>query len=458
VSYLELGCGLGFGATLLAASNPRWQVTAIDFNPAHIAAARRTAAACGLENIRFLEADLATLAEDPAGREVPMADFVSMHGVWSWVPAAVRAGIARLLAARVNPGGVVHLSYNTLPGWSGALGMQRLLREAGKQLAYRSDRQAEEGVTLVKALFDAGAKQLQQHPMVRELLERFGAMPSAYLAHEYMNENWQPQYHAEVAQALAPAKLEFVATADLLDNFTGLTLTEEQRAIARRFDDPLLRELIVDVCTSRTLRHDVFVRGARRISPELRDERLRAVWLGGDLLVEDMAYEVETPGGKAELSPAFYRPIVTALQTAPRRVADLLSLPEFGGARGNPAELVGMLVGLGVAVPMLRPDAPPHRAAQRFNRYFAPAPGQAGPEHPGLTLAAASYAAGCGLRAGRLDLFVLERLLTGDTDADMPKWIAALGPVDAEGEAKLRTALKASLSGQIRLLRAAGAG
>jgi predicted O-methyltransferase YrrM len=37
IHYLELGCGLGFGATLLAASNPGWQVTAIDFNPAHIA-------------------------------------------------------------------------------------------------------------------------------------------------------------------------------------------------------------------------------------------------------------------------------------------------------------------------------------------------------------------------------------------------------------------------------------
>ena len=68
VSYLELGCGQGFGALILAASNPHWTVTAIDFNPAHVAAARAWAAQAGLDNIRFLEADLATLAEDAVVR------------------------------------------------------------------------------------------------------------------------------------------------------------------------------------------------------------------------------------------------------------------------------------------------------------------------------------------------------------------------------------------------------
>src|SRR4051812_15322655 len=81
LSYLELGCGQGLGALILAASNPSWTVTAIDFNPAHIATARAWAAEAGLENIRFLEADFTTLAEDPAAAAVPEADYVSMHGV-----------------------------------------------------------------------------------------------------------------------------------------------------------------------------------------------------------------------------------------------------------------------------------------------------------------------------------------------------------------------------------------
>ena len=48
LSYLELGCGHGFGALALAVCNPSWQVTGVDFNPTHIAAARAFAAENGL--------------------------------------------------------------------------------------------------------------------------------------------------------------------------------------------------------------------------------------------------------------------------------------------------------------------------------------------------------------------------------------------------------------------------
>ena len=93
--YLELGCGQGFGALALAAGNPGWRATGVDFNPAHIAAARALAAEAELENVAFLEADLATLAVDEAVHAVPEADMVSLHGVWSWVSdASERASCA----------------------------------------------------------------------------------------------------------------------------------------------------------------------------------------------------------------------------------------------------------------------------------------------------------------------------------------------------------------------------
>ena len=98
--------------------------------------------------------------------QVPEADFVSMHGVWSWVPPAVQSGIVRLLRAKVKPGGAVHVSYNALPAWGGALGMQRVMRECGRRLGSRSDRQAEEGLKLVKELHAADALQLIRSPWV----------------------------------------------------------------------------------------------------------------------------------------------------------------------------------------------------------------------------------------------------------------------------------------------------
>ena len=150
-SYLELGCGVGIGALLTAAANPGWQVTAIDYNPAHIAIASGFARAARLDNIRFVEADISQLAGSAQADAIPAADFVTLHGMWSWVSNDVRAGIVRLLAAKTRAGGMVHVSYNSLPAWQGAIGMQRLVYEAGLRAASRSDLKPGTGVFINNA-------------------------------------------------------------------------------------------------------------------------------------------------------------------------------------------------------------------------------------------------------------------------------------------------------------------
>ena len=459
LNYLELGCGQGFGAMVLAASNPDWQVNAIDFNPMHIAAARAWAAEAALDNIRFIEADLATFAEDSLSAQVPEADFVSMHGVWSWVSPAVRSGIVRLLRNKVKPGGAVHVSYNALPAWGAALGMQRVMRECGLRLGSRSDRQAEQGVKIVAALHAAGALQLVRSPWVSALIERLGALPSQYLAHEYMNDAWAPCFHADVAAAFADAELDWAGSADPIENFPELTLTAEQQSVARRFDDPLLRELVKDACLDRSLRHDVFVRGARRISPPVRDAALMGLSVALNVRPEDMPFEADMPAGRAALNRGFYGPIAEAMATGPRRVDELLDLPTLDGRRDNPAELVGILVGLDLAEPALRPGAAPAPSALRFNRTAAARLARA--EHRDRPVAAASNALGAGAPCSPFDLHVLDRALGGEGEEKIGDWAWQLGrgrdhDEDGDGEAEIRAALGRCLRERLPILHAAG--
>jgi len=451
VHYIELGCGQGLGAMLLAASNPAWRITAVDFNPAHIAAAREWAAEGGLTNVSFLEADLSTLAEDPAGRSIPEADFVSLHGLWSWVPKAVQDGIVRLLRDKVRPGGAVHVSYNALPAWGGSLGMARLLRTAGRQLAWRSDRQAEEGLKFVRDLHAAEAMQLRRSSMATAVINRLDSLPTAYLAHEYMNDNWAPCYHADVAAALSGAKLDWVASANLTENFPDLTLTAEQRTLAQKFDDPLLRELIKDLCLDRTLRHDVFIRGGRRINATERDAGLLDIAMALNIPPGDLPLEAEMPAGRAQLGPGFYRPIVQAMASGPRRVGELLQLPDVDGKRDNPAELVGIMIGLDLAEPALRPDAAPGPVALQFNRVSARRLMRS--ENLGRPMAAASYRVGMAVPSTLLDLLVVDRTLDGEGDIDSLMGFMRRAVTD---EDKLREVLETSISTRLPILRAHG--
>jgi SAM-dependent methyltransferase len=430
LSYLELGCGRGFGALALAACNPAWQIVGVDFNPAHIAAARALAAETQIGNARFVEADLATLTADASSGEIPEVDVASLHGLWSWVGDAVRAGIVRLLAYKIRPGGIVHLSYNALPGWQSALGLQRLVRAVGERVAGSSERQAEAGFEIVRALVAGEARHLRGNPFVASLIEHAGHCQASYLAHEYMNEAWRPCFHADIAAVLAEAKLDWVASAHLLENFSALMLSEEVRAVSARFDDPVMRELVKDMCLARGLRQDIFVRGPRRIAPDERDAMLGDVVLGLLCPEAEFSWDFEVPSGRAALERRFFGPIVRALAQGPRQVSELLALPELP-RHDNPSELVGMLVGTDQGLPLLAAPSEPDARVVRFNRVAAKHLVRSGNLNSGIALAASGT--GAPVPCTMLDLYVAARL-EEEQPLDPAAWAMALGVGQTEPE------------------------
>ena len=446
IHYLELGCGAGLGALALAASNASWRMTGVDFNPAHIATARAFARDAGIRNATFLEADLATLADDRQADAIPEADFVSAHGVWSWVPATVRAGIVRLLRAKVRAGGLVHLSYNVLPGWQSALGMQRLIRAGGLARPGRSDRQAQAGFELLRALHGAGAHHLTGAPFVERLVKGMPDMPPAYLAHEFMNASWSPCFHADVAAELSEAKLEWIGSANVLENFPDLLLTPAERKVFEGAEDPLARELIKDLCLARALRHDIFMRGPNRLAGADLMESLREISLTLAVSAADFSFEIEMAKGAAQLSREFYNPVIAALAEQSRQVGALMSLATSTEKAGrNPAEVTGILVGTGQALPVLRPGAPLSPEARAFNELIVAAFGRL--EHRGPMLALASTALGAGLPVSAIELFVHRRLGLGEDHRAVSAWVAELGArLEPEAKDRLQTLLSRALS------------
>jgi SAM-dependent methyltransferase len=419
LTYLELGCGRGRGALCLAASNPDWRVIAIDFMPGHIAEAREMAAAAEIDNIEFLEADIATL--DPA--TLPELDVVSAHGLWAWVSDTVKAGVVRILSDRLRPGGIVHLSYNSLPAWQKAIGFQRLLRTAGDIGGGRSDRKAAQGLELAKKLAAAGAVHLDQNAMEALAKQYPPEILPEYLAHEYMNGHWRPRFHGEVAAALAEAKLDYVASGDIFENFPELILTAEQRAIYDGIEDSALRELAKDMCLKRGLRHDIFVRGQRRISRAERDTALNNLHVMLTCPAAEFVYEINLPMGTAGIDNAVFGPVVTALSQGPQRVGDLMALPEVRGKLQDPAELIGMLIGSGQVTTVARPEAGIGEAAARLNHQL----GLRVLQGETVRGALASLRLGGGLYCGDNDYVAVSLIHELGRDASAERWANALG-------------------------------
>src|SRR6516225_11592267 len=86
---LELGFGQGFGLALLAAANPDITFEGCDFNPEHVAHARRLIQGAELSNVTVSETNF----EDAVTRGLDNdIDVIVLHGIFTLSPGPLRAG------------------------------------------------------------------------------------------------------------------------------------------------------------------------------------------------------------------------------------------------------------------------------------------------------------------------------------------------------------------------------
>lgn len=360
-TYCDLGCGQGSTVAALAAANPEARFWGVDFMPAHVARAEAFRRAAEIDNLTLVEADVAALAraDDPG---LPRFDYIALHGLFSWVSDEVRAGIVAFLDRFLKPGGLVYVGYNVMPGWTDTLPIQKVLIEYAATRQGPSSARVAEAAEFAMKMQAAGARALGSElheklfPDIR--VAEFMQRHYRYMAHEFLNANWQPRYHVDVVRELAAAKLEFVGSAGLLENFRGIGLSDEAQALLETVPEGPLRETFDDYFNLRRFRRDLFVRGRREISRDLREAMLANVVLAlvGPRPAPDRN-EWPQLSVRFTLNRATYDPVFDRLERGPAAIAELCAAVEQAGGRVSGNELVGMLVGLDLVQPVLH-DVP----------------------------------------------------------------------------------------------------
>ena len=348
--YLELGFGQGVSVNVHAAAC-QGEFWGTDFNPAHAANARELAAAAGSEARLFDDS-----FEELAARsdELPEFDVIAMHGTWSWISAENRRTVSDLVRRKLAPGGVFYLSYNCLPGCASELPLRHLLKlhtDTVSAVAQPVPGKLDAALGFAQSLAEAGARYFNDHAGAKELLERVRDKSKSYLAHEYLNRDWQPMPFSEVAAVLAEAKLDFAASAHLIDHLDGVGAPEKAR---RLFDDtkhPIMRETVRDYLTNQRFRRDVFVKGLRRLPASARDARLFDTELVLVAHPAQLPKKVPLPYGEAELNPELYGALIAAFAEdsfAPKSLNRLKQHPQCKHIRaGQFVQAVRLLVGAG---------------------------------------------------------------------------------------------------------------
>lgn len=366
--YCELGCGRGYGTTLLAAANPDIEFVGIDFNPSHIAEARKLAARAAIPNVTFLEMGFA----DAARSSDPMLssfDVIVLHGVYTWVEPRVREDIDKFIHDKLLAGGVVYNSYNVLPGWATAVPIQHLLMEVANRSSRDSIAAVKEGIELLSTLLAKNSAFVMQSPGVKARIEAMKKLDPAYLVHEYLNSGWQPLFVTSVMANFSEAKLTYIGSATLVENRLDLCVPKDLHPIVNAAPDAAMRELLKDYIVNKQFRRDLYVKGPQRLSQReqwLEFERLTfASTLQGKL-----PDKFTLPIGEVTPKAGSLAALMDVTAEKPASAAELLNAGRKSGVSDNDVILLILLLAHGGSITPARHDhaSVDRSASERINK------------------------------------------------------------------------------------------
>lgn len=324
LTYCELGCGQGFSTNLLAAANPQIQFYATDFNPTQINGARKLAAAAGTANVHFFDDSFEQFIHR---KDLPDFDIISLHGIYSWISAENRSHIVEFIRRRLKAGGLVYISYNTLPGWASFMPVRRLFVEHAAGSTGPILSRVDSALTFVDELLKVKGRYTGSVPGLTERLDRIKGQPKAYLAHEYFNKDWTPFYFSDVTGELGAAKVNWAASANLLDTQDAINFTSDQQKLLSTLSDPVRRESMRDYIVNQQFRRDIFVKGPLALGAQQQLQIWRKMRVALSTRAEDVPLVLSINGNDLKLQEDIYKPVLDAIGGGPISADELLKLP-----------------------------------------------------------------------------------------------------------------------------------
>lgn len=311
----DTACELGFGQGVsinfhAAAGSAQW--AGCDFNPSQAAFAIDLAAAGGRQPLLTDE----SFAQFCARGDLPDFGFIGLHGIWSWISDENRRVLVDFIGRKLKPGGLLYISYNTMPGWAAFAPLRSLMTEHAEVIG-------SEGRGILNRIGDAidFADQLlglnpafaQANPQVAERLKKLKDQNRHYLAHEYFNRDWHPMPFASMANWLAPAKMQYACSAAYLDHVDVLHLTPEQQKFLNDIPDLMFRESVRDFIFNQQFRRDYWLRGARRIPLAEQVEQLEKQRVMLHTPRDDVPLKVRGSLGELTMNADIYNPVLDYL-------------------------------------------------------------------------------------------------------------------------------------------------
>ncbi len=355
--YLELGCGDGTHLIACAMGLPNATFVGVDLSAEAVGRGRKLATELGVTNVELLAADV-TVWQPPAGG----FDYACAHGLYSWVPTAVRDAVMAVFGAALPPHGIGYVSYNAYPGCY----IRRMVWEVMRHHTANTHdpaRKVREATDLLKFLLP-GLPAADREPPVEayahEMTHLLSQKRPAVLYHDDLSAVNEPVYFHQFAAHAGRHGLRFVAEAEAeMTSTRGFppVITGVLEGMAAK--DVLQKEQYLDFLRLRRFRQTLVAKDGRPPAARPDETRVTALAASGPTSVEGDTADLHSPAVltfrrsdamvQVDL-PAVKAVLLTLAERAPQRLTfdELLAaaatrLGQAGPTADDHARLCGIL-------------------------------------------------------------------------------------------------------------------
>ena len=274
---LELGCATGGNLVPMAWHEPGSRFLGIDLSGAQVRQGAALIEELGLDNVELRQGDILDLGEELGG-----FDYVIAHGVYSWVPQPVREHLLALSRRLLNPGGLLYLSFNALPGWRMRGMLRDILGFACRGLEAPADRLDAAYAALSRLERSLGDLQALSARYLREEIRHLRKAHPSYLLFEYLAEENRAFLFSEFRTDAEHRGLRYLCDTEIASLFPSTYGSATEEALAD-IDDDMDLEQWLDFVSARNFRRCVLCRDDASPAGELSLDAFADFAFGSDL-------------------------------------------------------------------------------------------------------------------------------------------------------------------------------
>ena len=286
---LELGCGNGSNLISHAYGLPRSKFVGIDLSQIHIDQAKSAALELELANIEFRQMDVMEVTANDFGR----FDYITAHGLFSWVPDLVREKVLSLFDELLESNGVGYISYNAYPG-AHAREMIRSVMRYHTRATNQPKEKVKKGISFLGTL----AKNATEPEVYQRILQfefrRHQEHDTADIYHDDLGESYRPFYFHEFATLLEENGMQFLSEAELHAS-SRQGVAAEYNEFLDSLEDAIEREQYLDLLRGRVFRQTLFCRSEVELDRDPKPAVMEKFYLSSSLRPIEPLQDIGAP-------------------------------------------------------------------------------------------------------------------------------------------------------------------